>query len=112
MEGYQKLGRLMGDHPEYAVFRRFGALNMEILLYMQAEIRHLEIALRKQQKEDQESNHEDRTRYSRDWWTLKEANEPEAEPGNDGRQWKIILQMREKLQQYSTMEFLIGVMLS
>jgi hypothetical protein len=47
MEGYPKLSRLMAFYPEVAIFRRFGALNAENLLYLQAELQDLEIALQK-----------------------------------------------------------------
>lgn len=101
MEGYPKLGRLMGDHPHYAIFRRFGALNALNLLYLQAEIHELELELRKQQEEDEESNHPDRSDYARYWLALKESGEADADPGNDGRQWKLVLKIREKLKEYS-----------
>jgi hypothetical protein len=39
--------------------------------------------------------------YSRDWWTLKESGEAEAEEGNDGRQWELVLKIRKKLKEYS-----------
>ncbi|KAH9215913.1 hypothetical protein DL95DRAFT_499395 [Leptodontidium sp. 2 PMI_412] len=101
MEGYPRLGRLMCTQPSYAIFRRFGALNAENLLYLQAEIQELEIALRKQQKEDQESTHRDRIDYARYWVGLKESGEADAEPGNDGRQWELVLRIREKLKEYN-----------
>jgi hypothetical protein len=44
--GYAQLASLMGAHPEVAVFRRFGALNAQNLLYLQAELTHLELELR------------------------------------------------------------------
>lgn len=101
MEGYPKLGRLMAAYPEVAIFKRFGALNAENLLYLQAEIQDLEIALRKQQNEDLASTHRDRTMYCRDWWSLKESGGTEAEQGNDGRQWELILKIRQKITEYS-----------
>jgi hypothetical protein len=100
LEGYPKLSRLMASYPEAAIFRRFGALNAEKLLYLQAELQDLEIALRKQQKEDLASNRRDRILYSRDWWTLKESGAAEAEEGNDGRQWELVLKIRKKLKEY------------
>jgi hypothetical protein len=33
----------MGSHPELAIFRRFGALNLQNILFMQAEIAGLEV---------------------------------------------------------------------
>lgn len=74
----------MGSYPEVAIFQRFSALNAENMLYLQAEIKELELALRKQQKKDRESSHRDRILYSRDWSALKESGEADAEDGNDG----------------------------
>jgi hypothetical protein len=71
------------------------------MLYLQAEIKELELALRKQQKKDRESNHRDRILYSRDWSALKELGEADAEDGNDGTQLELILQIRAKLKEYS-----------
>jgi DNA-binding HxlR family transcriptional regulator len=101
MDGYAKMGRLMGEYPEVAIFRRFGALNMENLLLLQAELQDLEIRLRELQKADLESGHVDRTNYSRDWYTLKESGDSVAEPGNDGQQWALMLEIRDKLKEYS-----------
>jgi hypothetical protein len=42
VNGYPKLARHMGASPEIAIFRRFGALNAQNLLYLQAELVHLE----------------------------------------------------------------------
>ena len=110
MEGYAKLGSLMGAHSEFAIVRRFGSLNAENLLYLQAELVSLEHDLRIAQAEDNHSNHPDRARYSRDWYSLSRsinANDDlgpsESRPKDRGRekQWKIILQIREKLKDYS-----------
>jgi hypothetical protein len=46
MEGYAKVAHLMGTHGEFGIFRRFQTLNMQNLLYLQAEITHLEAELR------------------------------------------------------------------
>ncbi len=101
MEGYSRLDRLMGDHPNYAIFRRFGTLNTENLLYLQAEIQELELDLWKQQKEDRESGHPDWMKYVRYWLVLKESGEADAEPGNNHRQRKLILKIRAKIKEYS-----------
>jgi hypothetical protein len=36
--GYTKLAIQMGQYSEMAIFRRFGALNAQNLLYLQAEL--------------------------------------------------------------------------
>jgi len=45
MEGYSKLASLMGAYPETLIFRRFGAISAQNLLYLQAELVHLEQTL-------------------------------------------------------------------
>jgi hypothetical protein len=52
MKGYAKLGLLMGEFPEVAILRRFSALSAQNLLYLQAELRQLEVDLRKYAQED------------------------------------------------------------
>jgi len=42
MEGYAKLSSLMGTDPEFAIYRKFAALNAQNLLYYQAELMGLE----------------------------------------------------------------------
>ncbi|KAH8803659.1 hypothetical protein F5884DRAFT_681882 [Xylogone sp. PMI_703] len=102
MGGYAKMAGLMGNYPEIAIFRRFGALNVENILLLQAELRDLEVQLREVQKEDHNSGHQDRCVYARDWWTLSESGEPTSRPGNDGRQWQLLLKIRQKLNEYNT----------
>ena len=96
--GYTRLASLMGAHPETAILRRFGYLNALNLLYLQAELTNLENALQKEAKADAESGHFDRTLYNRDWQSLSES--VTTENGNP-RQWELMLQVREKLNEYS-----------
>ncbi|KAH8667616.1 hypothetical protein BGZ60DRAFT_377394 [Tricladium varicosporioides] len=42
IEGYAQISQLMSQHREFTFFRRFGDLSMVNLLYMQAELMHLE----------------------------------------------------------------------
>jgi hypothetical protein len=65
-EGYAKLGLLMGECPELAIFRRYAALNAQNILYLQAEILHLEIQFRKFAQEDQTAEEQKRKDYSLD----------------------------------------------
>jgi hypothetical protein len=41
MDGYARLAALIGDLPEFAIFRRFMSLRALHLLYLSAEIAHL-----------------------------------------------------------------------
>ena len=99
MEGYAKIASIMGSHPEVAILRRFGALNAQNLLYLQAELVALEQDLRAISAKDSTSNEQNRAKYSRDWYTLSRS---QTTGGDDaGKQWQTILLIREKLKEYS-----------
>lgn len=98
MQGYAKIGWRMAVHPELAIFRRFAALNAQSLLYMQAELLDLETKLRKQGEDDLQSENEKTRWYARDWRSLSRLD---REEGENAEQWKMCLEIREKLQAYS-----------
>jgi hypothetical protein len=52
LEGYRKVATLMGTYSEFAILRSFHTLNMQNLLYLQAEITHLEAKMHHQAAED------------------------------------------------------------
>lgn len=101
MSGYAKLGLFMAHAPELAIFRRFGALNVQSLLYLQAELHHLEKELREYAQEDEASGHPERLHYSKDWRILKTSVELPEEEGHDPRQWLVMREIQEKLRNYS-----------
>lgn len=94
MEGYAKVAQLMGSQEEFAILRRFRVLNMQKLLYLQAEIIHLEAEVAQLAKRDAE--HEERQFHAKDWWSLSQGGE-----GEDLEQWHKISELNEKLDQYS-----------
>ncbi|KAF2441486.1 hypothetical protein P171DRAFT_497717 [Karstenula rhodostoma CBS 690.94] len=96
VRGYPKLAGQIGLRPELAIFRRFGALSSENLLYLQAELVLLERKLEEQQKVDNESDHERKTKYALNWYQLKHS----AEHG-DTVQLDLVLRIRKVLKQYS-----------
>lgn len=96
MAGYLRLALIMGAYPEVGVFRQFGALNAQNLLYLQAELTCLENELHRQEKSDLESGNQERSTYGRDWQTLAEPID-----SNANQQWKLFLKIREKLNEYS-----------
>ena len=96
MEGYAKIASLMGAYPEVAILRRFRALNIQSLLYIQAELVHLESELRESSHANQQSEDAHRVTMSKDWFTLAHYHE-----GNE-RQWAVALRIREKLKEYGT----------
>ncbi|ORY03151.1 hypothetical protein BCR34DRAFT_573714 [Clohesyomyces aquaticus] len=103
MNGYSKLASLMGPNPEVAIFRRFSTLNAQNLLYLQAELVHLEERLKKCVQADESPTIDapgrlDRRLYDRDWKTLSEGGRT---PGGNGEQWSTILEIRRVLKDYN-----------
>ncbi|GME63323.1 hypothetical protein GTA08_BOTSDO09333 [Neofusicoccum parvum] len=93
--GYPKIAVQMGLMPEVAIFRRFGFLNAQNILYMQAELVCLEERLRKLQVKDDNAP-EPKSRYAKNWWMLSVS-----EDHGDDEQWKLVQEIREKLKEYN-----------
>lgn len=93
--GYPKIAVQMGLMPEVAIFRRFGFLNAQNILYMQAELVSLEERLRKIQVKDDQSP-EPKSRYAKNWWLLSESVNHD-----DDEQWSLVQEIRGKLKDYS-----------
>ncbi|KAF2807039.1 uncharacterized protein BDZ99DRAFT_538101 [Mytilinidion resinicola] len=94
--GYPRLAGFMSLAPETVILRRFTALNIQNLLYLQAELKHLETELRAQEKFDAQTEKGKRQMYARDWFWLSMSEEDE-----DGRQWGIVKRMRGVLKEYN-----------
>lgn len=94
MEGYAKVAHLMASQEEFAILRRFRELNIQRLLYLQAEIIHLESEVRQLAKRD--ALCEDRIFHAKDWWSLSQADGEE-----DLEQWQKFSEISEKLDLYS-----------
>jgi hypothetical protein len=73
IEGYPKLACHVGTYPECAIYRRFGSLNSQNLLYFQAELTHLERKLRRLEAADLASAEGNRANYSKDWYWLNNS---------------------------------------
>jgi hypothetical protein len=97
LKGYPTLAGEIEMRPEMAMFRRFGALNAENILYLQAELISLEGELRKQQSDDNASGHENKVKYAVNWLHLRHSRR-----NGDTKQLDLILKIRESLSQYST----------
>ena len=88
----------MSHHGELAIFKRFSRLNLQNLLYLQAELTHLEADLNVLAERDLADPN--RSTYAGDWWYLAHYEAPDDEKD----QWDKVLQIREKLKEYSTHE--------
>ena len=94
--GYPKLGGRMGMVPEMAMFRRFGTLNAQMLLYMQSELIHLENDLRELEQEDSQSDQLYKSKYPRDCFFLLNPTTP-----GDDKQLRLVIEIKAKLKAYS-----------
>jgi len=98
-EGHAKVATLLSHHSELAIFRRFSKLNFQNLLYLQAELTHLEANLKK--LVDRDAQNPNRQQYSRDWLFLAQNDDEH----DDREQWDKFLQIRDKLKEYSMPSF-------
>jgi hypothetical protein len=79
MTGYQKLTDLMTKHAEVATFQRFDFLNTLNILYLQAELVHLEHDLRESMREDLESGNNPPSEYLDEHESSNEAEREDIE---------------------------------
>jgi hypothetical protein len=98
MLGYPTLAAYMSATPETAIFRRFADLNVQTLLYYQAELVCLEARLRELEVANSNCDYSDsKSRYSRDWEWLSHQ-EPN---GAFNDQLQLALRIRTVLKDYS-----------
>lgn len=95
MEGYAKLSSLMATDPEFAIYRKFGALNAQNLLYYQAELIDLEEELQQIAARDRRSQDSEKRLFAENWFELSNAKFPKDV------QYKKVLQLRKVLKEYS-----------
>lgn len=70
-EGYSKVAQTMACHDELGIFRRFRKLGLQNLLYLQAELTHLEKDLEDLAQRD--ANYQRRSMHSKDWYSLAQG---------------------------------------
>lgn len=86
----------MGADARLSLFKRFAELNARNLLYMQAEILYLEQELKILTAVDKRSSNASEREYAERVLHMMKAGE------NGGSlQWRKILDIREKLKEYS-----------
>jgi hypothetical protein len=94
--GYPKLAAKIEILPEVAIYRRFGALNAQNLLYFQAQLTDLEEKIRDQQLFDHNSPTGEKSQYAKNWFKLSDS-----ENDGDTDQLDLVLKIRELLKEYS-----------
>ncbi len=72
--GYMHLAEHMGEHPNRAIFRRFGELNALNVLFLQAELVELEAELRQEATLDAKSEIMSDQFRALDWLSLRDSN--------------------------------------
>jgi hypothetical protein len=93
--GYPKLAAKIEILPEIAIFRRFGALSAQNLLYYQAELTYLERKLKMQQAKDNNHGDDNEKTYAVDWYWLEKSQEQKTSPQLD-----LVLKIRKVLKEY------------
>ncbi|KAK8016228.1 hypothetical protein PG993_014417 [Apiospora rasikravindrae] len=96
MKGYAKIGSFMGEQPETAMVRRFAELNLQNILYLQAEIVGLEEDLRR--LETQNDSKED---LHLDWYSLAHADITTDGGPEANKQWATFTMLRRRLKEYN-----------
>ena len=95
LKGYARLAGLFGQYQETAMFSRFARLNAKNLLYMQAELVQMEYELDTIALEDSQSDDPDRQSFHAYVYNMKKAQ------GSDSLQWRMVLEIRQRLKEYS-----------
>jgi len=101
MKGYAKIAALMGKYPESSFISQFSALNIQDLLYRQAELIGLQQNLRRLEESNDYSNDDEKARFATDWFALSSADGHEK---GGSEQWELVLEIRQKLKEYSKFE--------
>jgi hypothetical protein len=94
-KGYDKLASFMEDSP---ILKKYQRLAVRDLLYLQAELCHLEYEYQSIAKKN-EAPTDERRWYALDWVFLEDQH-TRGNGGEQARQWAIAIAIREKLREY------------
>ena len=95
MEGYAKLSSVMSTDSEFAIHRKFGALNAQNLLYYQAELLGLEDDLNDIASKDRNSQDSEKREFAYNWAELSQA------ANGKNLQLEKFMKIRKTLKEYS-----------
>lgn len=93
----------MASESDAAIFRRFSKLNYVTLLALQAELVSLEAEYDSRWASDEQATNTDRVEFAVDFKALRTSILcASPEPGKPGtEQWKLLMDIRTKLNTYS-----------
>ena len=95
MEGYAKLSSVVSNDSEFAIYRKFGALNAQNLLYYQAELLGLEDDLNDIASKDRNSQDIEKREFAYNWAELSQA------AAGKNLQNEKFMKIRKTLREYS-----------
>ena len=96
MGDYSKLAALIGTHHDLALFRGFATLNVQNILYLQAELAHLEGELANIVLDNRSFPTQETASFQVSLFDLKASSGV-----GDDTQWQKVLEIRAKLKEYS-----------
>ena len=96
VNSYAGIASFMGRYPEMRILRRFGKLNTQNALYLQAELIQLGTELQDLVAREIECGNPYQQFYAQDWRVL--SNHFLV---GDNEQYKKVLEIRKKLKEYS-----------
>ncbi|KAL8991273.1 MAG: hypothetical protein Q9169_007904, partial [Polycauliona sp. 2 TL-2023] len=85
----------MAHHGETAIFRQFKALNLKNLLYMQAELLHLEAEMHQMELDEKSATDPTKPAYPFSVYDLREATD-----SGKATHWTKYQEIQTKLQAY------------
>ena len=97
MEGYSKLASIMDSHSDVRIFQNFSVLNIQNILYLQAELLHLQKEWRDIITDDVTSGDHARVDTQFNLLSLQGGIETEE----DTVQWEKFKEIRIKIGEYS-----------
>ena len=96
MADYTRLAALIGTHRELAIVKQFASLNAKNILYLQAELVHLEAELKDIEIENKFSGDVERAAFQVSLFDLKDSSDSSKD-----LQWRKALEVRNKVKEYS-----------
>lgn len=91
MGGYAELAGCMARNPDWTIFRRFGALGVESLFYLESKLTDLEEKLREVQAENRNSENEACQLVNQSWGSV--AGSADMDPEDPRRRQHELIEL-------------------